>query len=143
VREWNVKVSYDAAVLSRELGRFSEAVQTLDTEIAEAAPGRKFLLEKKRADLTKSEVARAARVAGQEIVDRVTPLCVETRTLPQPQSKEALPVVLHAALLVRREREEQVVGQLESERRELGESGVALSFSGPWAPYRFVRHESA
>ena len=142
VREWNVKVSYDAAVLSRELGRFSDAVKALDSEIAEAAPGRKFLLEKKRTELTRSEVARAAREAGQEIVKRVTPLCVETRTLPQPQSKEALPVVLHAALLIRREREEQVVGQLERERGNLAESGVALSFSGPWAPYRFVRHGS-
>jgi hypothetical protein len=142
VREWNLKVSYDAAMLSRELGRFSDEVQDLDTEIAQAAPGRKFLLEKKRAELTKSEVVRAAREAAQEIVTRIAPHCVETRTLPLPQSKEALPVVLHAALLVQRESEDIVVEQLERERGALSQSGVGVSFSGPWAPYRFVQHGS-
>ena len=142
VREWNLKVSYDAGVLSRELGRFSDAVQTLDGEIQQAAPGRRFLLEKKRAELAKSEVLRAAREEAERIVERIKPLCVETRALPLPQSKEALPVVLHAALLVEREREESVVAELEGESAALGASGVALSFSGPWAPYRFARHGS-
>ena len=117
-------------------------MQTLDAEIAEAAPGRKFLLEKKRTELTKSEVVRAARAAAEEVVARISPLCAETRTLPLPQSKDALPVVLHAALLVRRESEDMVVEQLERERGRLAEGGVALSFSGPWAPYRFVKHGS-
>ena len=73
---------------------------------------------------------------------RIAPLCVETRTLPLPQSKDALPVVLHAAMLVQRESEDLVVEQLERESGVLSQSGVALSFSGPWAPYRFEQHGS-
>jgi len=142
-REWNLKISYDAGVLSRELGRFSDEVQKIDSEMAEAAPGRKFLLEKKRAELVKSEVARAARAQAERVLAAVRPLCVETRTLPLPQSKDVLPVVLHAALLVERDREDDAVQQLEQERTAFGDSGLTLSFSGPWAPYRFVRHEPA
>jgi hypothetical protein len=143
VREWNLKISYDAGVLSAELNRFSAAVQRIDSEIVAAAPGRKFLLEKKRAELVKTEVVRAARAQAERVQGAVAPLCAETRTLPLPQSKDALPVVLHSALLVARDREEAVVQQLEQERAALGDSGLTLAFSGPWAPYRFVRHESA
>jgi hypothetical protein len=143
VREWNLKVSYDATVLARELGRVSESVEQLDREIAEAAPGRRVLLEKKRAELTKTEVARAARTEAQRVLDAVTPLCRAVRSLPLPQSKEALPVVLHAALLVERAQEAAVVAQLERAEAALAGGGVTLTFSGPWAPYRFVRHESA
>ncbi|HSL68587.1 MAG TPA: GvpL/GvpF family gas vesicle protein, partial [Longimicrobiales bacterium] len=141
-REWDLKVSYDATALARAVGRFSSAVADLDRELASAAPGRKFLLESKRAELTKTEVARTAGEQAEQILTALEPLTSETRALPLPQSKEPLPVVLHAALLVARVNEEAVVARLEQERDRVAESGISVGFSGPWAPYRFVHYAS-
>jgi hypothetical protein len=141
VREWDLKVSYDAQALAGHTARYSEAVRELDREIEAAAPGRKYLLERKRGELAKSEVGRVARELGQKILEQARPLCAEVLTLPIPQTGEPLPVVLHAALLVAREREADLVQQLERGRDESERSGVHVTFSGPWAPYRFVRHE--
>jgi hypothetical protein len=68
-------------------------------------------------------------------------LTAETRTLPLPRT-ENLPVVLHAALLVRIDNEADLVRHLEAEAKALHAIGMELNFSGPWAPYRFMgEHE--
>lgn len=143
LREWNLKVSYDAQALAAHTARYSDAVRQLDREIEAAAPGRKYLLERKRGELAKSEVGRVARELGQKIFEQARPLCADAITLPIPQTGEQLPVVLHAALLVARDREAELVQQLERGKDESERSGVHIDFSGPWAPYRFVRHERA
>jgi Gas vesicle synthesis protein GvpL/GvpF len=140
-REWDVKVSYDASALAEHSGNYSEAVRKLDEEIKTAPPGRKYLLERKRTDLAKSEVIRVARELGQQIFEQATPICTDAITLPIPQTGEHLPVVLHAAMLVARDREAELVERLERARDESQSNGVHVTFSGPWAPYRFVRHE--
>lgn len=143
LREWDLKVSYDTQALAAQTARYSEAVRELDREIEAAAPGRKYLLARKRGDLAKSEVSRVARELGQTIYQQARPHCAEAITLPIPQTGEPLPVVLHAALLVGRDREAELVRQLEHARVESEPNGVHVTFSGPWAPYRFVRHERA
>jgi hypothetical protein len=45
---------------------------------------------------------------------------------------------LHAALLVKSDRQKEVVAQLEEHARDLRALGMDLKFSGPWAPYRFM-----
>ena len=82
-----------------------------------------------------------ARDQAQQIVDSVRPLSTEFRMLPIPQSAEDLPVIVHAALLVHRDREPAVVRVIETARKEIDAVGFSISFSGPWAPYRFVQHE--
>jgi hypothetical protein len=142
-REWDLKVSYDANALSAHSGDYSDAVRKLDEEIKTAPPGRKYLLERKRGELAKSEVSGVARELGRKIFERAAPICTNSITLPIPQTGEHLPVVLHAALLVARDREAELVQQLERARAESERSGVHVTFSGPWAPYRFVHHERA
>ena len=141
VREWDLKVAYDGIVLTKSALRFSDALRQVEAEMAAAPPGRKYLLKKKQADLTKGEVSRIAQEQGQRVLARVLPLSAESAILPIPQSREQLPVVLHAALLVARAQERQLVDTLRQINSEYDDSGITVSFSGPWAPYRFVRHE--
>jgi hypothetical protein len=142
-REWDLKVSYNAQTLLEQTGQFSDAVRQLDTEISAAAPGRRYLLERKRSEVAKSELGRVARQLGNSLLEQVRPLAVDTATLPIPQTAQHLPVVLHAALLVAREREGDLIQALERLQSESERTGVHLTFSGPWAPYRFVRHARA
>ena len=141
-REWDLKISFDERVIQQHAAEISENVAALDAEIADAPAGRKYLLQKKRADLLKAEVRQAAHRRAVDVINAVNALVVDTRTLPIPRTTEELPVVLHAALLVTTELEKSLVERLEAEARGLRAVGMDLNFSGPWAPYRFMgEHE--
>jgi hypothetical protein len=140
--EWDIKVFFNAAAMEDSAARLSDKVAQLDREIADASAGRKYLLQKKRADLLKGEVLQAAHERAVAVLNAVKPQVAQTRTLPLPRTEDVMPVVLHAALLVRTEAEPRVVALLEGQAAELKSVGMDLSFSGPWAPYRFTgEHE--
>jgi hypothetical protein len=142
LREWDLKISFDEAVLQQHGAEISEKLAQLDQEIATAPAGKGYLLQKKRADLLKNEVRQAAHRRAVEVLTSTQGMTAEARTLPLPRTGENLPVVLHAALLVRNENESQLVKALEAEAHKLRAIGMELSFSGPWAPYRFMgEHE--
>lgn len=138
LREWDLKVSYDAERMGAGLGRLSEEVGALDREIADAPPGRRFLLEKKRAGLLRGETARAARELGRRVLEALEPLAREARSLPPPREVEENPVVVNAAFLVAEADETELRGRAEAEADRVEEHGMTVDLTGPWAPYRFV-----
>jgi hypothetical protein len=137
-REWDLKVAYDASQLARHGAEVSPELQRLDEEAAAATPGRRYLLERQRADVLKQELGRAARTLAEELLDGLRPHALDVRTLPRATGDDAGNVVLNAALLVARDHEQA----LRATARDLWERhdalGMIVSFSGPWAPYRFV-----
>lgn len=138
-REWNLKAAYDPAVLGRNAGAVSDEVSRMDAEIESAAPGRRYLLQRKRADVLKREVSRAARRLADELLDSLRPHAETVHVLPLPKADEEVgSVVLSAALLITRDAEPAARAAAEARIGELGELGVNITFSGPWAPYRFV-----
>ncbi len=142
LREWDLKVAFDETRLLEHAASISERVAELDREIAEAPAGKGYLLQKKRADVVRTEVRQAAHQRAVEVLNRTRTIAADTRNLPLPRAAESLPVVLHAALLVRTEHEADLVALLKAEQRELEPIGMFASFSGPWAPYRFIgEHE--
>ena len=137
-REWDVKVFFDETAMQANAAKVSDKVAQLDREIAAAPAGRGYLLQRKRADLLKSEVQHAAHRRALAVLEAVKANVADTRTLPLPRTEDVLPVVLHAALLVRTEQEASVVATLQAQTKELKSLGMDLSFSGPWAPYRYT-----
>ncbi|HUH12813.1 MAG TPA: GvpL/GvpF family gas vesicle protein [Longimicrobiales bacterium] len=141
VREWDVKVAYDAARVGEHLGELAPEVAALDVEIAAATPGRRFLLQKKRAERVRDLTASTAREQAAALLDRLRGHAADSRVLPLPRADDAVPVVLNAALLVERDAEEGLRQDLERSAAELERLGITVRFSGPWAPYRFVQEE--
>jgi hypothetical protein len=138
-REWNLKVAYDAAEVARHGAEVSENVRALDAGIEAAPPGRRYLLQRRRADLLRDEVGAAARRLADELFTRLRAEADEVRTLPLGAAEEAAgSVVLNAALLVSRAREDALKTVADAEVPRLRELGIIASFSGPWAAYRFV-----
>lgn len=135
VREWDLKVAYSADELVAHLGEVSDQVKELDQRIEAAGPGTRFLLEKKRKDLARTESRAAARRLAGELLDEVRPEVEDVVVLRPPGDA---PVVLNAALLVPREREARLRDRVEREAERLGGFGLTVGFSGPWAPYRFL-----
>lgn len=138
LREWNLKVSCRPAMLAEHAGTHSDVLAQLDRELEAASPGRRYLMQKKRADVLKQEVFRVARQLAAEVLDSVRDFAQSVVVLPLPQAGQDLPVVLHAALLVELTREQPLVQELSDAAARLQSEGVDVSFSGPWAPYRFV-----
>jgi hypothetical protein len=138
LHEWDLKVAFDAAELEPQLGSLSHAIANLDAEIAAAAPGRRYLLEKKRSGLVSSEIAAAARAEAERILDLLRPFAREVRFIPLPQADHELPVVFYAALLVPAATA-STAAELVAERASgLARLGIRVDYSGPWAPYRFL-----
>jgi hypothetical protein len=137
-REWNLKVAYDADRLGQYGAAVSQELKRMDEEIAAAAPGRRFLLERRRADIAKTEVARAARSLADELLDTLRTHAEDAQVLPLAEGDEAGTVVLNAALLVDRAEEPALRASAEDLSQRYTELGMIVSFSGPWAPYRFL-----
>jgi hypothetical protein len=140
LREWDLKVSYESEKMLATIGESSEEVAAIDAELAQAAPGRAYLLQKRRDDVARTAVRKAVAALGDEVLAALAPVARETKRVAPPSNAEPgeLPVILAAALLVPRENEAQLREKLALESERLAPRGVSLACSGPWAAYRFV-----
>ena len=110
----------------------------MDEEIAGAAPGRRYLLERRRTDAAKKEIDRAARTLADELLAALRTHAEDARVLPPADRDEAGTVILNAALLVNRAGEPALRGHADDLYQRYTALGMIVSFSGPWAPYRFL-----
>lgn len=140
VRQWDLKISYDSDRMLATIGESSEEVAALDADLAQAAPGRRYLLQKQRDDVARSAVRRSVASLGEEVLARLEPISADVKRVAPPSSVEPgeLPVIIAAALLVSRANEGALREGLEEESARLGPRGVRVACSGPWAAYRFV-----
>ena len=142
-REWDLKVSYDRATLAPRLAEVSDEAAKIAAEIDAAAPGRRYLLERKREELLRREAPRAARALASELLDEARAFADEVKELELPARREGLPVVLDAALLVQPERVDGLRKRVSDRTAPLAERGIHVSLTGPWAPYRFLPEDRA
>jgi hypothetical protein len=136
LREWDLKVAYDQQRLEEHLGEVSTEIARIDREIHQAAPGKAYLLRRKRADLAGVEVRGAARRLARELLDALGSHAAEVAR-PAPVTDDA-PVVLNTALLLRRDHEADALEHARRESDRLADLGVLVQYTGPWAPYRFL-----
>jgi hypothetical protein len=137
LREWDLRLGHDPTKILQHLGEISEEVGRLDREIEAAGPGKRFLLEKKRKDMARTEGRDAARRMAHDLLDVLRPHARDVVTLDPPA--DATPTTLNAALLVDREGEAALAAELDGARERLEPLGLTIAVSGPWAPYRFMR----
>jgi hypothetical protein len=140
LREWDLKVSYEAGRMLATIGESSPEVAAIDRELASAAPGKKYLLEKRREDVARTAVRAAVGALGDEVLQALSSVATDVKRVAPPSSAEpgVLPVILAAALLVARDREDALRERLASESERLAGRGVSIACAGPWAAYRFV-----
>ena len=142
VREWDIKVSYDLETLVGSMGELSENAAALDSEIAGAAPGRRYLLERRRDEVARAEAGSVARRLARDFLDGLRPWAEEVTELDLPARRDDVPVVLSAALLVRNDEADAFERAAGDVIPDLERRGVRVELTGPWAPYRFMREEA-
>lgn len=137
VREWDVKVSYDHESLAEHLSDLSPDAAAQEAELRQSTPGKRYLLERKREGAVRQQAADAARALAGGFLDALRAVADEVRELELPASPAEVPVVANAALLVRRDKHEELQRIARQQSAGLARRGVHASLTGPWAPYRF------
>lgn len=138
-REWGVKLwrREDAA---DQVDRLSPALAALNKEMEDAAPGRRYLLERKRETLRGEEL----RSASKRLAHRVYGLLSEaaehsvSSPLPATQAEGARVLLLSAAFLVPDDGFQDFHRQVSEVAHEAGAAGFDVEFTGPWPPYHFA-----
>lgn len=139
-REWGVKLWRRDAALEPRLDELSPTLRALAAELEQAAPGRRFLLEKKRQTLRSEELRRvSARISHtvfgslREVADRAASV-----PLPQAPPRSDRVLTLHAAFLVEDASFPAFQRRLGELAGEFQPFGLEFEFTGPWPPYHFV-----
>ena len=129
--EWIVSIERESADAVA-----GDAVRALDAEIAAAAPGRAFLLQKRRDEVLRDERRlRDAAVAEETwaAIERVAERVYREPLIEDPTAT----AIARFSVLADRNRE----GELGDVVRRLGAAGTSAGYrmrlSGPWPAYRF------
>lgn len=138
LQEWHLKVGRREGDTDSGLTAASARIRAADEAIATATPGRAYLLGRKREALAEEEASAAARRLAREAFEQVSGGAKRSRLIPIVKEAGEPPVILNAAFLVQRDRNEAFQAGLETAAERLRDHGLAVTFSGPWAPYRFI-----
>src|SRR5205823_3778824 len=114
-----------------------ESLAALEAEIADAAPGRAFLLGKKLDE----ERKRASREAEQQVAAEIEQAVLEKLACEAvAESRErrdgAFPQI---NVLIPRDEEAGLQELRDALAHRYDEEGVTLALTGPWPPYTFAR----
>lgn len=137
LREWHVKLSFEEDRVKAKLGPESPEVRELDEAIESAAPGRRYLLERRRSEVAAELADAVARRVATELERDLASLALDTRSLAISDGVGRR-TLLNAALLAPHERSDDLRRELEVRSEGLRDRGFDVEFSGPWAPYRFI-----
>jgi hypothetical protein len=133
--EVGVKAFADTAVLER-----SVAVAELDAEIAEAPPGRAYLLQRQRDEAARAEAARVVAEIARDSHARLLAAADDgTTNAVQPRELTGRPeqMVLNGAYLVPAG-DDRLDRELAALAEHYAPLGIGFERTGPWPPYNFV-----
>ena len=145
-QEWTVRVFRLDDRATRALSLTSPAIADLAQRARDAAPGQRYLLERKADELTGAELRRVSGEAAREAFDALS-------ALGERAVRDALPAapagvhpagtaVLDASFLVRRDRTDSFRAAAGDLAQALEPRGFRVELSGPWPPYHFVRDDA-
>lgn len=135
--EWTLRIEFDPERWRDALSKRVPSLAALEEQIAQAAPGKAFLLTKKLDD----ERKRASREAEQQVAAEIENEVVEKlKSEVVAESRErrdgAFPQI---NVLLPRDEDARLQELAEELGRRYGDEGVTLALTGPWPPYTFAR----
>jgi len=137
--EWGVKIYCDMSRLRAWLAQNAEILK-IDSEIGSAAPGRSFILRKKKEARLDTFTTAKLNECGQASFDRLKTLSARTRInklLPEEVTERKEDMILNAAFLIDKNKVKtfiETVGQLKAQQES---NGLSFDCTGPWPPFNF------
>ena len=141
--EWSILIFRDIRQAFDYAEKRSERLREIDAQIADARPGKAYVLGKQRERLVQTEADRMAEQGLQNCMDRLaaTSVAVQLDDVPAVAEPGSPVPVLKAAFLIERTAVDGFAGEAESLRSTYGPMGFTIEVKGPWAPYSFVGEE--
>jgi hypothetical protein len=142
--EFGLRVHRRDAVMLESIDEIDEDLARLKREAGVASPGQRYLLERKLAERGKDAVRAASREIAKEVFERLRARSREAVSLPlTPEvggggNAVEGTLVLNAAFLVDRARNQDFRADVAAIMRTHERRGLAFDFTGPWPPYNFA-----
>ena len=130
--EWVVTILRDGG----EERDASGELRDIDRQIAESAPGRGYLLTKRRASVSREATARADADAAERALAQLVRVSERAYREPVAQGGEDI-VVLRVSLLAPRAKAGDIDGAIARLTDDLAQLGYRVRTTGPWPAYRF------
>lgn len=139
-REYGLRVYRDEATLLGAVATLSPRLAELERAAAAAAPGQRYLLERKLETERKTESRRVSEETAREVYETLSANAVAAQRIPMPRdaTERRAALALNAVFLVAPESYTSFRGSLGRLATRLEPSGFRFEFSGPWPPYHFV-----
>jgi len=145
-QEWTVRLFRLDDRAEAALSRTSPRVAELEARARAAAPGQRYLLERKADEIRGAELRRVSADTARNAFDTLSKLgeSAVRDALPAepPGAQPAGLAVLDASFLVRRDRAASFGAAAGDLAAELEPRGFRVELSGPWPPYHFVRDDA-
>jgi hypothetical protein len=139
--EWSVKIYCDRKVLCEQIDELSQEVGALERQIMASAPGKAFLLRRKKTDLIENEMDRLGKTYGQEYYEEFKNLSESTcfnNLLPKEFTGRADTMILNATFLINKNKVADFMSTADTLRKKGGDLGFIIEATGPWPPFSFV-----
>ena len=145
-QEWTVRLFRLEDRATEALGQSSRAIAELAERAQAAAPGQRYLLERKADEVRGAELRRVSAESAREAFDTLSALgeagVRDALPAAPSESRPAGTAVLDASFLVRRDRVDQFRAAAGDLAVKLEPRGLRVELSGPWPPYHFVRDDA-
>jgi hypothetical protein len=143
-REYGLRIYRDDATLFDAVATLSPRLAKLDREAATAAPGLRYLLQRKVDAERKTESRRVSDETAREVYERLADHAVAARRIPMPRdaSERGAALALNAVFLVAPMSYTSFRAVLSDLVARFEPSGFRFEFSGPWPAYHFMEPQS-
>jgi hypothetical protein len=138
--EWGVKIYCNSGKLKESLIQEDEQLLNIDKEINSSAPGKAYLLKKKKEELLNIAVNKKLNEYGQVSFDRLkeksTQACIN-KLLPKEVTERNDEMILNSAFLINKDKVGDFLNIVDDLRVEYIDKGLFFDCTGPWPPYNF------
>ena len=144
-QEFGLRIFRLDEVLARQVSSLSPRVKALEQQSRDAAPGQRYLLERKLETERRNEARRIAGEVARESFDTLAPLAMEALREPLPakgRDDAAGVAVLNAFFLIERGALVPFQQALTTIAQAHEPRGFRFDFTGPWPAYHFVRERT-
>jgi hypothetical protein len=140
-REFIVRVYVQPGIFEESLANQSSELSAIESEIARASPGQKYLLQRKLEGLRKDSGKEVAARTAKEIHEVLKAESMESlreQPVNSGAPREQGRAILNASFLVKPTRVVDFQRALTVMVNKFEPSGCKFDFTGPWPPYHFV-----
>lgn len=139
-REYQVRLHRIDQSLRESLTTFSPRIAALEAAAKRAAPGQRYLLERKLDLECRAEMRRVGQEVAQRVHAALASVALETTTDPLPRRGADVEGTLlsSTAVLVRHADIVELQRIVTTFVDELEGRGFHVAFTGPWPPYHFA-----